>query len=1140
MRRLLSLLLLFFLAGAAQADETRGELLRQIDPDGRGIVRTDRQGRLADFYAVRYLSSGTPVEAASRFAERFRLGGDPREELREPRIRESLSGTVVEMTQFLDGLEVIGGRLLVQFDHESRIVSGHQRLATAPAEATVWHPLSAEPLRPFAEWKEAEELERRPVWLNVDGDAVPAWEILLARGAIERYAAYLSTDGATLLRVDPLYHRATQAARVFLANPVRLLNDPSLRDHNDSATAVPFSAYSDVVLEGLEPGATLTGPHVRIVDIQSPSTPRADPRLPLMFDRSQPQFEEVMAYFHIDRSQRYLQSLGFTGSRQLPRTAIRVDAHAGTADNSFFVPGVGSGTLYFGDGGVDDAEDPDILLHEYAHAIQEAAAPGAFGGAFSSEGRAMGEGFGDYWAFSDSYPTSLRTGRDPFCVGDWDARCGGAPSSNCAYPVGANCLRRVDSIRTHADFSRQNQPGTEHRNGEIWSSALRRLYLALVERHGVEEGKRRADAIIVESFFGMPPSPSFATAGRRMLQADLLLHGGMHRNSICSAMTAIQVLGADDCALPLRGELTHFPSNGVPVEIPDADLEGITVRRTITDTRLVERIFVGVEISHPRRADLRLTLIAPNGATVQLQSTALTDSGRDLDVVYGVDVEPLEPLGRLHGISAAGEWKLQIVDAISRDTGRLISWNLIIEFAGETTLNERPAGRSQIIPVAAHLRGALDTDFRTDLHLVNRSSRAITPLLLFTPSGRDGRSDFSAMRISIEPNAALTLVDVVRRLMLTSGSGSLQILEEGDALEVGSRTYHQSESGTYGQSIPPVREADQASRDGEPLQLIHLRSDLEFRTNIGLTEGAGSPVRVELRLFDRNGIETSRTNHDVPAFSHLQFPLEVAQPGRYRGEIRLADGAGLISAYASIVDNRSADPVFIPARTAFAGGSRIVPAVIRGDGAAGTRWRSEVIVANTTGQRTMVELELVSPGERLVRQLSLEAGEVVSWEDVLADLFARPAGFAQLQASLPAGVDLLSRGWNDGAAGSFGQLIPAIDAAEALGAGETGLLMQMQQSENFRTNVALVESGGSAATAEIDFFSAAGALLMTIPVALEPFAVVQFNIGQAGISGGSLHAAVRHRGGNGRLTGYASVVDNLTGDPVCVPLRRRP
>jgi len=61
-------------------------------------------------------------------------------------------------------------------------------------------------------------------------------------------------------------------------------------------------------------------------------------------------------------------------------------------DNSFYSTNSKETTL--GLGGVDDAEDADVILHEYGHSIQDNQAPG-FG--TTLEAGSMSEGFGDYW-----------------------------------------------------------------------------------------------------------------------------------------------------------------------------------------------------------------------------------------------------------------------------------------------------------------------------------------------------------------------------------------------------------------------------------------------------------------------------------------------------------------------------------------------------------------------------------------------------------------------------------------------------------------------------------------------------------------------------------------------------------------------
>ena len=102
-----------------------------------------------------------------------------------------------------------------------------------------------------------------------------------------------------------------------------------------------------------------------------------------------------MAYFHIDRAQRYIQSLGFGGRRPNginDRTQVVVaDAFPTTTRSSL----PATRKIKYGIGGVDDAEDADVILHEYGHAIQDDQVRWFGQG---DQAGAIGEGFGDYWA----------------------------------------------------------------------------------------------------------------------------------------------------------------------------------------------------------------------------------------------------------------------------------------------------------------------------------------------------------------------------------------------------------------------------------------------------------------------------------------------------------------------------------------------------------------------------------------------------------------------------------------------------------------------------------------------------------------------------------------------------------------------
>lgn len=712
---------------------------------------------------------------------------------------------------------------------------------------------------------------------------------------------YDRTTGV-LVRKIPLWYNSEQPARVFDPNPVVATNDPSLRDQNDAATAVPEHAYEQVTLD-------LAGPHARVVDRQSPHTPLPNADAPLLFDREDDRFEPVNAVFHIDRTQRHLQSLGYSGRRQLVPYAIEVDANAvNGGDASFFLPSltdIGRGTLFYGTGGTDDAEDGDIVVHEYAHAIIEWIAPGTFAGTFGSEARALVEGIPDYLAFSAHYEQRVAAGRDPFCFADWDARCWtDAPSEGCAYPPNSDCLRRLDSPRTMADYQRSDSPGVEHRNGQIWSSALREIFLKL--------GRETTDVLVIESIFGAPPNPTFAVMARRMVEVDRLLFHAENAATICAAMTARGIA----CDGTPRGELTHVQSAERNIAIPDFNPFGVSSSITVTDPRTIEKLAVRVDIDHATRGDLILELHAPDGTKVILKNVS-GDVTPGIHATYGIDAASAESLERFRGMSAAGTWTLFIADVRARDAGVLRSWALVIQFTGDEPQTARPrAGNKQMIPVVAHLFGAARTLYASDVRIANVNDRAATATLIFTRSGADGTRDFSAVNVQLAPHQTVSFDDVVASAFFTTGSGSLEIL--GDVL-VTSRLYTRApDGGTLGQEVP-------ANLAGAARLFVAPPLDPQRRYNLGITETAG--VRTTVRF-------ATGEVHVLEPFSHIQIANI--------GSAELATDGGSILAYVSEVDPATGDLTFFPAQAVPLPTARPIFPAIGSSGADGTRWSTDV------------------------------------------------------------------------------------------------------------------------------------------------------------------------------------------------------
>lgn len=1144
-----TLLLLLLLAATPAAGGPSAEALaRRLDPGETGArIETRKDGRVASVSRMAVRFPGDPAESARQAAALYGdLLKDPADgtTLEVMEVRESLTGTAVQLVHRLGGEIILGSGAVLRFDPSGELESMENGLAVRKASAMVR--ASAIATADPEELAGRRVLGRSPVLIQHDGEVRRVTRILAADPPFGEIAFDVDPSSGALLQITPLYWLAP--ARVFSSNPVTRLNDPSLQDSDDSSIAVPESAYSWVELQDLGPGPGLVGPRVAVMDLEAPKTASPDPGSSLAFDRGIESFEEVMAYHHLDAAVRYLEGLGYTGARAIFRAPLRVDAHAaGGADQSFYRLGTnGEGTLFFGDGGVDDAEDPDILLHEFGHAVQDAIALFAFAGSYGSQARAIGEGFGDFWAFSAGYEASRDSGRDPYCIGDWDARCGSGLSTSCGYPPGADCLRRVDSNKTIGDYVFQEQSGVEHKNGEIWSSALREILIATISREGLEAGRRMIDTVVVESHFGVPPQPTFRSVGRRMLEVDRHLYAGLNRASICGAMIGRGLLTATDCELVPRGGYTTYQSPDFERAIPDSDAAGLASTRYIDSERTIQGLRVQLHVRHPYRGELRIHLTGPNGRTIILQAPN-ADSGADIDTVYGLDLEPRESFAAFYGIPARGNWTLQIIDTRAVDEGSLISWSLQFLFEGDAPAVERPrSGGSLIIPAIAHAPGAEETFFISDVRLLNRGDSEAVVSAIYTASGHDGTSQFASVDLAISPGQQVSLDDLVDSRFRSAGIGTLEIRGDVDDLIVTSRTYNDSPLGSFGQFVPAVSMDDATTAGGEPIHVLDLRNDDAFRSNLGFVDLTGEGGLISWVLFDEAGRPIEEGSLMLAPHGHAQVPVlgGVGGPSHplARAEVRLAGGPARIGAYGSVVDNRTGDAMFVPASASRTAGVMIVPAVIRGDGAEGTRWRSDLWLSNLSSEEITFTLDWHdAAGQVRSHGFPIQRGHSTRIEDVLASVWqaGTGSGLLRLRSSAP-GWGASSRAWTPGGGGTYGQWIPAELELEAAGKGDRVLaIAQLARTTSLRTNIGIAEITGAPVTVRIVVKDAGGRELWSAIETLAGFEQRQVSLALAGAPEfPNGYAWIEVVEGDGRVLAYGSVIDNRSGDPIYVPAVR--
>ncbi len=287
------------------------------------------------------------------------------------------------------------------------------------------------------------------------------------------------------------------------------------------------------ITQGADNFYRLEGPFVAITGNSKYDPPEQLRAQDFVYTRGEIDFEAANAYYHIDKSQRYLQSLGFS------TVQVKANPRASSRDNSFYNPN--QHLIEFGTGGIDDAEDGGVIWHEFGHAILETATSGLLA---TVEGQALHEGWSDYWAASylrELAETDVTARQDWRAVFKWDSGDGEVWSG-----------RTVDKVGIYPDDTTCDDPGDTnsdgcniYSDGLYWASALMNLQDDI--------GKEVADRVVLQSLYYLNAPATFRDAAEAVLQADRDLYNGDHLTEIFDNLQAYGFLE------PSGPTLVHTP-----------------------------------------------------------------------------------------------------------------------------------------------------------------------------------------------------------------------------------------------------------------------------------------------------------------------------------------------------------------------------------------------------------------------------------------------------------------------------------------------------------------------------------------------------------------------------------------------------
>src|SRR5438477_1672616 len=205
--------------------------------------------------------------------------------------------------------------------------------------------------------------------------------------------------------------------------------------------------------------------------------------------------------------------------------------------------------------------------------------------------------------------------------------------------------------------------------------------------------------------------------------------------------------------------------------------------------------------------------------------------------------------------------------------------------------------------------------FRTDMRIFNPSStKDIQVQAYLLPIGGGDNSGVQPKTITVPKRQQMVFDDVVTSLFQASGLAGIRLSSTDDFVAT-QRIYAGTSAGTLGQFVGGVDSAS-AKKNGV---LIQLKSNGAFRTNIGMVNPNGAAANTTWRLYDKNNalVGTPKTV-SLP-------PYAVISPQELKAYLGAPAGADLsdawlgytsdqpIVAYASVVDNGTTDPTYIPA-----------------------------------------------------------------------------------------------------------------------------------------------------------------------------------------------------------------------------------
>ena len=453
-----------------------------------------------------------------------------------------------------------------------------------------------------------------------------------------------------------------------------------------------------------------------------------------------------------------------------------------------------------------------------------------------------------------------------------------------------------------------------------------------------------------------------------------------------------------------------------------------------------------------------------------------------------------------------------------------------------------------VLPGAARTPGAFGSFWATDVTFYNPSDASVNVAVRYAPNGGGvAAAESPTTTVALRPREVRLVNDVLHALFgVESGGGALYITPDvGTAINVASRTYSQSDKGSYGFAMNGI---DVFAAIGPRFPATFSAAVLgpNFRTNLTLTDVSGRATEAAVTAWlplgaTRDGSVAAPTLGQQQV-NFLNDALRVPRDMSAALVVQPTRGEAIASVFA--IDNLTNDATFFPPDIS-ASVVRMIPVIGHVDGANGTQYRSDLFIFNNSASQKFVNVQATMwDGSPTATQVyPLTAHEVRVVPDVLFTLWKR-TGIARMRvwssgAANDPSVRVTSRTYTtDANGGTYGFLMPPLNSFQSGSAGDTLEILGASLQRRFRTNVGLVDvtrcdNCGVKSHARIDIIDHGGATIDSFETDVPAAGGLQMNdlLHARGLPDANTPVLIRITVIRGMLGAYAAVIDNGTNDP---------